>query len=86
MIIKDLFRIVIKLFGLYHLTGVIFSSIPNFVIMTVREPELGSLLSVLLSFFLVSLIFIGLIYPDFIIRILKLDKGYSQTQISFRSN
>jgi len=81
MTTKDLFRLIIKIFGLYLLVRLIFT-IPGNLLFTYNKFDLASFISLSL-FLLISIgLFILIIYnPDFIIKILKLNKGFDEQWI-----
>lgn len=84
---KDLFRIILKIAGLYFIVVVLFQTLPAFFIFfNTSGPELWqsiALLSIILL--LLTIIFVTLIFkPDGFINALKLDKGFDDDKVSFR--
>lgn len=81
---KDLFRLILKIFGLYLIINLIFDYLPVNISFAAENPELFSvsLLAVILIID-VALIILLIFKPDFIIRILKLDKGFDEERIDF---
>lgn len=79
---KDLFRILIKVFGLYFLIVTLFEIIPsniaNFVINFSSELILVLLLSLVVCFILVYFLFFK---SDTIIDLLKLDKKFDDDKV-----
>jgi membrane-anchored glycerophosphoryl diester phosphodiesterase (GDPDase) len=83
---RDFFRILIKIFGLYLLILVLFSAIASNISLLVYQIDTSFFLAVLavLASILISVgLFLALIFkPDYIIDILKLDKGFDEEQIN----
>ena len=79
---KDFFRIVIKLFGLYALTLMIFGIIPNNIAYISYELDLISFLWLLMLFLIpVSIYVFLLMKTDRIIKALGLQKGFDDDEI-----
>jgi len=79
---RDLFRVLIKVFGLYFLIVTLFEIIPsnitNFVINSSSELILVILLSLAVCFVLVYFLFFK---SDIIINLLKLDKNFDDDKV-----
>jgi cellulose synthase/poly-beta-1,6-N-acetylglucosamine synthase-like glycosyltransferase len=84
MATKDLFRIVLRSFGLYFLATVIFNYLPSIMVLFNTMPLLSLILSVVVLLLFAS-IFVQLIFkPDPIISLLKLDKGFDNELLSVK--
>jgi hypothetical protein len=81
---KDFFITVIRLFGLYVLTGVLFNTVPMNITYLF---EISSLFIVLISLFSIFIpigLFVLLIFKaEKIVNILKLDQGFDEDRINF---
>jgi hypothetical protein len=78
---KDLFRLVIKIFGLYLLVSIIFS-LPGNLLFSFNNFELSYILILLLFLILSFGLFLLIIYyTDFFIKLLKLEKGFDEERI-----
>lgn len=86
MINKDFFRLIIKLFALYSIITTIFYSIPSSLSFALMDFDFYSILFIvgftLLTLFLITLL---LFKADWIIKILKLDKGFDSNEVSFQN-
>jgi hypothetical protein len=88
---KDLFRLIIKIFGLYSLTLIVFSVLPSNLSLMLSQFYTGEMITVgilLLIFFtaLVIGMFLFLIFKsDLIIKWLKLDRGFDEDRIDFQN-
>lgn len=79
---KDLLRIILKIAGLYFLITIVFYQIPSFLVFIKTIPVI-SLAVAFLVLLLFAAIFAALIFnPDFIINLLKLDKGFDDDAFS----
>jgi hypothetical protein len=86
MTTRDLFRLIIKIFGLYFVISMIFSGIPSNISYVFREVEVTGILWLVISLIVTFFIFIFLIYkPDKLITWLKLDKGFDDDRIEFQN-
>lgn len=81
---KDLFRVILKLAGLYFIFTVLFNTFPN-LIMFINFGDKTILLNILLTIGTVAffvLLFSFLVFkPDLVINILKLDKNFDDDYI-----
>lgn len=82
MLLRDLFRLILKLLGLYALIISIFTFLPK--AFSIAEFELSSYIWI----FVVSAIMIGLFVlivfrSDMIIDLLELDQGFEEKEINF---
>lgn len=83
---KDLFRLIIKLFGLYSLISAIFHFIPNYVILVFRVPDFVGLVWIVSVIVIFGFLFLFLLFkPDSIIKAFKLDKGFDEDRIEFQN-
>ncbi|MCT4639800.1 MAG: hypothetical protein N4A72_19030 [Bacteroidales bacterium] len=83
---KDLFRLIIKIFGLYSVISVIFSTLPSNFIWTIMDINLAGILWIIATVTIILSMFIYLIYkPDKIIRLFRLDKGFDNDHIEFQN-
>lgn len=83
---KDLFRLIIKMFGLYSVISIIFSVLPGNVCLVISQMDFVGIIWVVFSLIVIILLFAFLIYkPDTIIRWLKLDKGFDEDKIEFQN-
>ena len=81
MTTKDLFRLIIKIFGLYFLVTLIFT-IPGNLLFSFNNIDLTIIISILLYLLICAGLFVLIIYyPDFIIDLLKLNKGFDEERI-----
>lgn len=84
---KDLFRIIIKVFSLYFVVAMIFTTIPQSSILFLNGVDLGSLVILIISIAIIFLILYFLIVKtDIIIRIFRLDKGFDDDNINIEKN
>lgn len=82
---KDLFRLIIKIFGLYSVVSIVFSLLPNNALYVLKEIDPVGIVWLICSLIVIILLFMFLIYkPDKIIRWLKLDKGFDEDWIDFQ--
>lgn len=80
---RDLFRVIIKLFGLYSLVISLFSIIPGSFSYLLQAFDLPMLIGFLSIMALVCLLFVALIRKtDKIIDWLKLDKGFDDDTVN----
>lgn len=80
---RDFFKIIIKLFGLYSAIIVLFSVLPQNIsnILTINENYL-LLIWIIISLLIVLALCLLLLYKsDYIVDILKLDKGFDDDRI-----
>lgn len=81
MTIKDLFRLVLKLFGLYFLVAVVFTVMPNLILM-LKDGDPGMLLWIVFTIIILSAIFLFLVFKgDNVIHFFKLDQGFDSPAI-----
>lgn len=81
---KDLFRIILKIAGLYFIVITVFQALPTIFVFFSGTPWLSILLFVAILL-VVTAIFLALIFnPDRFINVLKLDKGFDDDKVSFR--
>lgn len=81
MTIKDLFRLILKLFGLYFLVAVVFTVMPN-LILTLKDGDPGMLLWIVFTIILLCAIFLFLVFKaDNVINFFRLDHGFDSTTI-----
>ena len=74
---QDFFRVLIKVFGLYSLILSAFSAIPSAASYSFQDFGYSGILFVIFIVSVLALLFILLIFKsDFIIRLLRLDKGF----------
>lgn len=78
---KDLFRIIIKLFGLYTLVGVL-AALPEAIFSYFFGYDLTyAVVALITLIFLLMVLYILLVKTDAIIRLLKLDKGFDDERV-----
>ena len=83
---RDLFRILIKIFGLYSIINVTFSALPNNVFFVFREIDIIGIAWFLITLIVIILLFLFMIYkPDKIINWFKFDKGFDEDRIDFQN-
>jgi hypothetical protein len=83
---KDLFRLIIKIFGLYSVITIIFSVFPSNVGLVISQIDFVGIVWIVFSLIAIILFFTLLIYkPDKIISWLKLDKGFDEDKIEFQN-
>lgn len=82
---KDLFRIIIKLFGLYWLISTVFSLGQVVYVSTYNAGWMGVIYSVVMLSILIFLFFVLVFKTDTIIDFLKLDKGFDEDRIEFQN-
>jgi hypothetical protein len=81
---KDLFIVLIKIFGLYSLITALFSTLPSNIIFVIQNIDFIGIIWILFS----SLIIVGLFYllitkSEKIATILKLESGFDEPRIDF---
>ncbi len=84
---RDLFRVTLKLAGLYFIITMLFNSLPSLIVFVTNSNEnmLFGLLMMLFGIFIFLSIFAILIFkPDVIINILKLDKNFNDDEIRIK--
>ncbi len=81
---RDFFRVIIKLFGLYWIISTIFSVIPGNIAFALSDFGVEGILWVTGTTIITFLIYYALIMRvDYVIDLLKLDKGFDEETISF---
>ena len=81
---KDLFRLIIKIFGLYSLVTTLFGIVPANISLLAQESGVFIILAIIGLTILILSLFVVLIFKsDFIIDKLKLDKGFDDDIIDF---
>jgi len=84
---RDLFRLLIKISGLYFLISVVFSPMPGNLTLLISNADLVSILIWGVTSILTIGIFVLLIFkPDTIINILKLDKGFDDNNVNIQDS
>ena len=84
MLHKDFFRLIIKLFGLYSLTLLLFYVVPQYVPQLLISESLYSSFTIVLIVAVPVSLFLFLIFKaDLIISALKLNKGFDGEKITF---
>lgn len=81
---KDLFRVILKLAGLYFLFTMLFSAVPSMIVFILYGDNanlINMILSIGTSFFLVLIFYILVFKPDLVINMLKLDKHFDDDTI-----
>jgi hypothetical protein len=82
----DFFRLIIKVFGLYALLMIVFSSVPRNFSYAMGYFDFIGLFWMLLSTFIILFIIIALIFKsDSLIFWLKLDKGFDDEKIDLKN-
>lgn len=80
---RDFFRVLIKIFGMYSLVLSIFTVIPQNISSILFQFDIMMLVIILVSTMITLGLFLILLFKtDFIIDILKLDKGFDEEQIN----
>ena len=83
---KDFFRVLIKIFGLYSILTELFSVLPSNIGFVLHDPDLTGFIWLIAVLIIIFTLFVLLIRkPDFVIRILKLDKGFDEETIQFEN-
>lgn len=90
MLNKDFFRILIKLIGLYFFIQVIFSVLPSQISFLGFDTDLSQKIFSIIYFLAIILVSILILYflirfPDKIINLFKLDKGFDNEMISIKN-
>ena len=90
MLNKDFFRILIKLIGLYFFIQVIFSVLPSQISLLGFDTDLSQKIFSIIYFLAIILVSILILYflirfPDKIINLFKLDKGFDNEMISIKA-
>ena len=90
MLNKDFFRILIKLIGLYFFIQVIFSVLPSQISLLGFDTDLSQKIFSIIYFLAIILVSILILYflirfPDKIINLFKLDKGFDDDKIDFQN-
>lgn len=83
---KDLFRLIIKIFGLYSLIVTLFSILPSSISWVLMDSMFFGLVLIIASVIVVIALFGFLIFrADTVIAWLKLDKGFDDERIEFQN-
>lgn len=83
---KDLFRLIIKIFGLYTIITTIFSALPSNISWVITQIDITGIIWLIGTVIVIILLFMFLVYkPDKIIGWLKLDKGFDNDSIEFQN-
>ena len=89
---KDLFLLIIKIFGLYFVISTMFSIVPMIIESMISQFDLNvpfdyaGLIGLMVYPAWIFLLLVFLIYkPDLIIKWLKLDKGFDDDRIDFQN-
>ena len=83
---KDLFRLIIKIFGLYSIITTIFSAVPSNISWVIMQIDLAGIIWMIGTVVVIVLLFMFLVYkPDKIIGWLKLDRGFDNDTIEFQN-
>ncbi len=87
MLNRDFFRILIKIIGLYFFIEVIFIVIPSQISFVGFDSEFSGKIGTIIYIFITVLLSVAILYflikfPDKIINLFQLDKGFDNDQIS----
>ena len=83
---KDLFRLIIKIFGLYWIVLIFFTLLPNYFSFIFSGPNFQWKIWLVISVLIILSLFLFLIYKtDKIIAWLKLDQGFDEDRIDFQN-
>lgn len=89
---KDLFRLIIKIFGLYFVISTPFSILPMIIESLTSQFDSNvpfdyvGLIWLMVNMACIILLFVFLIYkPDIIVKWLKLDRGFDDDRIDFQN-
>lgn len=83
MTLKDFFRVLLKLFGLYFVVAVVFTVIPG-LMLSFAEIDIKILLVMIATLLVIVAVFLFLVFlPDKIVTFLQLDRGFDSPVISF---
>ena len=89
---KDLFRLIIKIFGLYFVISSIFSFTPMIIESVTSQFDFNvqfdyaGFIWLMINLAWIILLFVFLIYkPDIIVKWLKLDRGFDDDRIDFQN-
>lgn len=83
---KDLFRLIIKIFGLYSIVTTLFSSLPGSISWAAMGIDLRGIIVITATVLVIILLFVFLVYmPDKVIGLLNLDKGFDDERSDFQS-
>lgn len=83
---KDLFRLIIKIFGLYSIITTIFSALPSNISWVIMQIDITGIFWLIGTIIVICLLFLFLVYkPDKIIGWLKLDRGFDNDTIEFQN-
>jgi len=89
---KDLFRLIIKIFGLYFVISTPFSILPMIIESVTSQFDFNvqfdyaGFIWLMINLAWIILLFVFLIYkPDIIVRWLKLDRGFDDDRIDFQN-
>lgn len=81
---KDLFRIILKIAGLYFLVVTLFQALPGLSVFFANSPWLSIVLFIVVLLIFAT-IFLALIFkPDALIKSLKLDKGFDSEEVMLK--
>lgn len=86
MLNRDFFRILIKIIGLYFFIQIVFGVIPSQISLLGFDSDFSQKIGTIIYFLLIVLLCIGILYylirfPDRIIDLFKLDKGFENESI-----
>jgi hypothetical protein len=82
---KDLFRLIIKIIGLFLILSTLFTALPSSVSWLMMELDIYSIIWVIFIAAIIFLFFMFLTFkPDKIIKWLKLDQGFDSDNIEFQ--
>ncbi|MBV7441017.1 hypothetical protein KRX57_06250 [Weeksellaceae bacterium TAE3-ERU29] len=81
---RDLFIVLIKIFGLYCLVTTLFSGLPSSLIFFLGTMNLADIIFVIITFIIIIGLFYLLVYKaDKVSDFLKLEKGFDEPRIDF---
>lgn len=79
---RDLFILLIKLFGLFSLITSLFAFLPNNISFAMMQIDLFSIVWIIVAIAVVVGLFVVLIFKaDKVVRLLKLDQGFDEDRI-----
>jgi hypothetical protein len=82
---QDFFRILIRIFALYMIVQSLFTIIPQSWMFTVGEFDFGGIAAVVIALIvIIALLYVLIVKADWVIRILKLNKGFDSDHIDFK--
>jgi hypothetical protein len=83
---KDLFRLIIKIIGLFLILSTLFTVLPSSITWLIMKPDIYGIIWILFITIVILSFFMFLTFkPDKIIKWLQLDQGFDSDKIEFQN-